>query len=45
MAVFEVEPPARSIDGAQWMTADQARSIGVSAAMQTVLALAFEGEA
>jgi A/G-specific adenine glycosylase len=45
MAVFEVEPPARSIEGAQWITADQARSIGVSAAMQAVLALAFDGEA
>jgi A/G-specific adenine glycosylase len=43
LAVFEVEPPARSIHGARWMTADQARSIGVSAAMQAVLALAFDG--
>jgi A/G-specific adenine glycosylase len=43
MAVFEVEPPARAMKGAQWTTADQARSIGVSAAMQAVLALVFDG--
>lgn len=44
LAVFEVAPPAQAIEGAQWMTVAQARSVGVSSAMQAALALAFDGE-
>jgi A/G-specific adenine glycosylase len=45
LAVFEIALPAQAIEGAQWMTAPQARAVGVSSAMQAALLLAFDGAA
>jgi A/G-specific adenine glycosylase len=41
LTIFEIPADGPPVDGGRWATAEEAKSLGVSAAMQAALALAF----